>query len=239
MEWIFVQSFLKLYHQAWPSTCLVCHKLTKRHLDLCLDCQKQLPTARQSCFSCGLPGQRCYRCNRCAQQPWSVDSVTSLFQYEGPVVQLVYQMKFNKSLAVTRLFGQLLADKFVHQSRLHCPDVIIPVPLSSTRLLQRGFNQAKEIANYLEQQSGILMDTDSCRRVKHTAFQARLVRSQRQLNVEKAFEIKLSSSYDYVVLVDDVVTSGLTINAMSEQLKQQGVKQIDVWCVARTPWSKS
>lgn len=117
-----------------------------------------------------------------------------------------------------------------------CYDVIVPVPLHTSRLARRGFNQAAVLARALAR-SGERVAVDLLRRDAPTATQAALGRGARDANVRDAFTIRRSATLTdrSVLLVDDVVTTGATVRACSRVLRDAGARHVDVWSLARTP----
>jgi ComF family protein len=143
-------------------------------------------------------------------------------------------LKFNRDLYPGKLFAKLLLDSIRQRWYLNhkLPEVIIPVPLHSKRHRQRGYNQSLEICLPVARTLKIPLDLRTCKRVRNTPAQARLNKTQRSANVQNAF-VAQECRYEHVALVDDVVTTGSTISALSYALLSKGVKQIDVWCICR------
>ena len=156
------------------------------------------------------------------------------FRYDQPFPKIIHQIKFGSKIQYTKLLGELLAENLVkYYKGADMPEVIIPVPLHAKRQSKRGFNQAEEIAKYVACGLGIRLDKTSVLRVKHTSAQATLEKVQRQRNLNGAFKVDLSSKYRYVALLDDVVTTGSTVKAVSCVLKDAEVERVDVWSVCR------
>jgi ComF family protein len=113
------------------------------------------------------------------------------------------------------------------------PDCIIPVPLHSRRLRERGYNQALEIARPLAKHLNIPIDVTSFRRIKATVPQAMLSYDDRANNIRGAFAINKAISYKHIVVIDDVITTGATITEFCKTLLQSGDVTIEVWALAR------
>ncbi|MCP4475319.1 MAG: ComF family protein [Gammaproteobacteria bacterium] len=137
---------------------------------------------------------------------------------------------FHQQLVWGRLLGELMAE--VLGSRECQPQQIIPVPLHCARLRQRGFNQALELARPIARALALPVNFHSCRRMNNTAMQSLLPFRQRYANVRQAFTV-LGEVAEHVAIIDDVMTSGHTVNELSRALRQAGVKRIEVWCCAR------
>jgi predicted amidophosphoribosyltransferase len=114
-------------------------------------------------------------------------------------------------------------------------DCIIPMPLSPSRQRQRGFNQTLELAKYIAHYHQRHLDRRSCTKIKETAPQSQLSLEQRSKNITaKAFHIAPSFSAQHVLVIEDVVTTGHTINALTTALKCAGVATVEIWSVCRT-----
>lgn len=208
---------------------------------ICVACQKYLPILPEHCPQCAqfLPSTFVmpvdWRCGSCLKNPPPFTAIYPLFPYEAPIIHLITQLKFQQQLQYARVFSEL----FLQQIREHwyqqqpLPDLIIPVPLHSKRLQERGFNQALEIAKPLAKALALPLDRDGLKRIKPTLAQSGLSALARKQNMQNAF----IAERDYVglrlALIDDVVTTGHTVTECAHLLKQLGAKSIDIWCCAR------
>jgi ComF family protein len=143
----------------------------------------------------------------------------------------VQQLKFGANLHVARLFANLMTERVSAAAR---PDCIIPVPLHRARQRDRGFNQAVEIARPLAAQLGCRLDVETCIRVRPTSPQSQLTAGQRRRNLRDAFALKQPLRVRHLALVDDVMTTGSTLDALAKLLRHAGAERIDVWLCART-----
>jgi ComF family protein len=153
-------------------------------------------------------------------------------RYAAPVDRLIVALKYRRRLDTARALGELLLSKLITiEDR---PDVILPVPLHTSRLRERGYNQAQEIARVIAHRLQLPLVTNAVRRTRATATQTTLPRTQRARNVRNAFAM-LTNELDgkHVAIVDDVMTSGHTIDALAKVLRRAGVNEISVWVVAR------
>lgn len=234
----FIQ-FLK--SQFLPGQCCLCKQAADIKISLCEKCRSKLPKNDCRCSCCATPlnsGELniSLLCGSCQQQPPFFDRVFSPFLYQQHMVQLIHQFKYHSKL----FLGNTLADIFIQQYPFdkNCtdqiPEVIIPVPLHIKRLKHRGFNQSKELAIYFSRQMNIKIRDDIVKRVKLTHTQQGLSLIERKKNLKNAFSVN-DNSFDnkYVVLVDDVMTTGNTANEIAKILKQAGAKRVDVWTIAR------
>jgi len=160
-------------------------------------------------------------------------NTVSLFDYRPPVDSLILGLKFHGRLACARLLGALLAEKLKHVINKDLPDCIIPVPLHPARLRRRGYNQALELARPLARVLRLPLDPHSCRRIIATAEQTTLDARMRRRNLRGAFRVVADLGLRHVALVDDVMTTGHTVQALSRALRASGVARVDVWVCAR------
>lgn len=204
--------------------------------DLCLHCQAQLPYNRIACLLCALPlsgAQPGLICGRCLRRPPPYQASWCAFEYAYPVTHLVRRLKYGGALAPSRVLGELLA----HHLRMHrtapWPECFIPVPLHTRRYRNRGYNQVIELGRHLERALGVRMRTDLVARIRHTPEQAGLSRRVRRKNLRRAFAATNVALPKHVALLDDVITTGSTLNELSKLLKRNGVECIEAWGVAR------
>lgn len=144
---------------------------------------------------------------------------------------MIHSLKYQSNLAVAPILADLLMEKL---NLTDPPDFIVPMPLHPIRMRERGFNQAVEIGRYISQKHKISMLFDSCVRVRNTPFQAGLPWKERTTNIRNAFACKVDLSGKHVAILDDVLTSGATINELATVLRQHGAATISGWVVART-----
>jgi ComF family protein len=143
---------------------------------------------------------------------------------------LLTQFKFYQKLSVSRIMGKVLAERLANNER---PEIIIPIPLHIDRLKQRGFNQALEIAKSVSAELSLPINIRLCQRAKATKPQTEVPAKERHHNVRNAFKLKGKCHYRHVAILDDVVTTGSTVNELSKLLRNQGVEKIQIWCAAR------
>jgi ComF family protein len=228
----------KLEQLLFPYICCFCESYTVSGQDLCADCKRSLPWSSDRCFKCGLyltAGIDSIDCARCRELPPKFDRLCALFDYQPPITKLVMGLKFGKKLAYGRVMGELLAlevESHWYQNR-ELPEVVIPVPLHIDRLRARGFNQALELLWPVHKQTEIPVVFDACVRVRKTTAQAQLDKTRRKRNLKSAFQIVKPIPFEHVAIMDDVVTTGSTVNALTQVLKEAGVTTVDIWCICR------
>lgn len=225
----FLAKCLSIVQQAISPSCLLCAGASRGEL-LCADCEKDLPRlAHEHCDTCALPITAGTRCGACLAHPPHYDHVCAPFIYAFPIDALVQALKYREMLAVAPLFGNAITKNLDEK-----PDVLIPMPLADARLRERGFNQAQEIARHLARASGIALSPHACRKVRDTAPQAALPWKERAKNMRKAFVCDEDFSGQHVAVIDDVMTTGATLNEIARNLKQAGAVRVTGLIAART-----
>ena len=215
--------------------CYLCRGTSGRAV-LCAACAAdlpQLPVAR--CPRCALPAADGLTCGRCLANPPAFDATVAAFAYAFPANVLVQGLKFRGELALAPLLGAALAREIAAagDAAPHA-DLILPVPLHPTRLVQRGYNQSMEIARTLANALGLPVDTDACARLRDTPAQVELPWKARVGNVRGAFSCRRSLDATVVAVVDDVMTTGATLGELAATLKQFGARRVVNWVVTRT-----
>ena len=164
------------------------------------------------------------------------DGVVCVGKYHHSLKKVLRDYKFNEKPSFYRAFGELIADKINRSLSQYPLDVIVPVPMSRKRKVQRGYNQAELIALKASKILSIPIDTRSIVKVKETHRQSSLKRQERLTNLNDAFEVLGSCSYagKTILLVDDIITTGSTLNECSKALKQAGAKYVFGAVIATT-----
>lgn len=196
---------------------------------LCLGCEADLPALPGGCPQCAEPTALGERCGRCLQSPPAFDRTCALFAYDFPLDQLVHALKYGGRLLLGEWFGQRLAARIAGIEA----DVIVPMPLHEDRLRERGYNQAMEIARTLARQKRIPVTPELSLRTRPTVKQADLPLRDRHKNVRNAFFSPHPLQGEHVLLVDDVMTTGMTLHECAKALKQHGAGEVTALIVAR------
>lgn len=211
--------------------CLLCGSAVRGN-QLCQGCRADLPwLAPERCPQCALPSSGNAVCGACLRRPPAFDHAEAVHAYAFPLDALVRHCKYQGALEVTELFAETLAERV--QGR-DSADVVIPMPLHHGRLGQRGFNQAAEIARRLSTRLGLPWLCAACQRVRDTPPQAGLDLKQRRRNLRGAFRCDTDLSGLRVALVDDVMTSGASLDELARTVKKAGAASVTAWVVART-----
>lgn len=212
--------------QLFPRTCLLCQTA---EVPLCDACRADLPwLPDHACPVCAQPTPGGNTCGHCLKETPAFDRTHALFAYGFPIDKLIQRLKYGENLALAPLLGGLLAEYVVNK-----PDIWLPMPLHANRLKERGFNQAVEITRELSQQTGIAMQAAWAARERDTPPQAGLKRDARRKNMRGAFRCNPNVSGLHIGIVDDVMTTGSTLDALAETLKRAGAKEVSCFVVAR------
>ena len=219
----------------WPSRCLACEADGEDGLDLCGPCVAALPWNASACGRCAQPlPQPAAACGACLSgRASALTEVHAACLYAPPLDRLLLRFKFHGDLAAGRLLTQLMAQAFAGRPR---PAALLPVPLHRSRLRQRGYDQALELARPLARSLDLPLLDGLLTRRHATAPQSQLDASARKRNLKDAFHVQPSTLLPlHVTLVDDVMTTGATLQAAALALRRAGVARVDAWVCARVP----
>ncbi len=181
------------------------------------------------CPRCAIPTPNGEMCGRCQAKAPHYDATIAAFSYAFPVDKLVQSFKYGHRLALGAYFGRhlaLLADGVR-------ADLIVPLPLHPLRLRERGFNQALELARPVAKALGVAVDARGCLRHRQTAAQADLPWRERARNVRGAFHCRTDFSGKRLLLIDDVMTTGASLDELARTVKLHGASHVSLLVVAR------
>lgn len=221
-----------LFDWIYPRRCAFCDGiLLRKEKYLCRKCQKQMPAPIREprCKKCGKPIEREEReyCHDCSSHPQNYDSGRGLFLYQGALKNSLMGLKFHERKEYGEFLGKLMCrygKEFILRVQ---PEVIIPVPIHKKKRRVRGYNQAELLADKISSGFSIPLRTDLVLRKKFTKAQKELSRQDRRKNLEQAFYVDCrAGKYERILLVDDIYTTGSTVNAIAGKLKRQGVKEV-------------
>jgi ComF family protein len=229
--------------RALPSQCALCGKLSQDVL--CNGCDAQYwNEPRLRCATCALPLGIAYtrherddirlHCSECLDNPPAFNDTLALADYRAPLDTLAVELKFQARMAAGAAFARQLQRMF-DDSGLPVPDVIVPVPLSARRLSTRGYNQAWAIARPLARLLNVPGDVSLVTRTIDTAQQSKLDLDTRRRNVAAAFTVTRNVRGGHIGVVDDVMTSGATLDALARTLKIAGARRVTNFVALRTP----
>ncbi len=217
---------------AWTHDCALCLAPAGSEL-LCAACSDGLARAGPACVRCAarldpaVPG-----CPDCRRADFAFDAAVARFEYRFPLDRLVQRFKYAGDLAVGSWLARALAERVEREPRV---DRIVVPPLSRTRLRERGFNQALEIARVVGDRLRVPVAREAILRTRETQAQAGLGREARRKNVRDAFACAAAFDRARVAIVDDVLTTGATADAIARALKSAGAGFVAVWTLARAP----
>lgn len=224
--------------QDWllPRLCPACGDPTGPGRELCPGCERNLPVLRHACPRCAIPYEHPDthgECGACQKQPPAFLRTVALYHYAPPVDHFIRALKFHQQLGLAQLLGIRLAQRLLLEAAR--PDLIIPVPLHRARLRERGYNQALEIARPVAQALGVPLDFRSLRRVRATVPQTGMTVKERRKNLRGAFALRDENVVQNrrVALVDDVMTTGSTVQAAAQCLRAAGAMEVTIWVIAR------
>ena len=215
-----------------PHYCIACERRTWRPLDLCEACETALPWIVAPCIQCGLPDGTTDICASCHVRPPDFCSTIAALRYEGEPQRWVQKLKYGQGFRAGAVLGTLLAANVKRRMTVR-PDVIVPIPLAAVRLLRRGHNQAYALAKRCKRSLGIPLRPTLLTRRKNTQPQTGLGRRGRARNVAGAFHAESAVAGLHVALVDDVMTTGATLNAAARACRKSGAARVDVWVATR------
>ncbi len=221
----FVQAF-------FPVHCALCGAASPDRA-LCAACDADLPHhALPACPVCALPTPDGQVCGACLRRPPAFGRTLAAFSYGFPIDRLLQAFKYAGNLTLAEALAEPLARLAAAHPK---PDLLLPMPLHPARLKERGFNQALEIAKPLSRRLDIPLAADACRRTRDTPSQAGLEWKQRRRNVRGAFACDLDLAGKKVAVLDDVMTTGSTLEELGRVLLKCGAAEVSAWVVARTP----
>jgi ComF family protein len=214
-----------------PHACLLCGAPAGTR-PLCRGCQADLPWhSFPQCPQCALPTPGGQVCGACLKHPPAFDRTHAALAYAFPLDRMIPRLKYQGQLAIAPVLGACLVDVVASSPR---PDRLIAMPLHAQRIRERGFNHATEIAREVATQLGLPLDTASCQRIRDTPPQMGLKHDERRRNLRSAFACSGDVRGQRIALIDDVMTTGTSLDELAKTLKQAGAVGVEAWVVART-----
>jgi ComF family protein len=226
----------------FPARCLLCRKAVTAldEISFCSPCRDEFSyISGPLCPQCGIPfvspAGEDHLCSRCISRAPLFDRARAVGEYEGSLRTAIHRFKYDSRSLLAEPLGRLLADQGRKLFISNAYDVILPVPLHPRRLRQRGFNQSLVLARQVGQQWGIAVEAEGLKRIRWTDSQTMLPVKERLHNVRGAFAYSgRGVGNKAVLLIDDVYTSGSTVDECARVMKRNGAKRVDVLTVART-----
>ena len=217
--------------------CLICDECIESDEPLCSACETELPWLMEQCERCALPlPMDGLLCGQCQKQPPAFHQVVAPWTYSFPVDTLISRFKHQARWPLGHLLARLLGHRF-DNAELERPDCLLPVPMARKRLCERGFNQALMLARWLNHALDIPFNEHALLRPHETVAQQDLDAKTRKRNLLNAFALApgIQVAGQHLALVDDVLTTGATAHSLARLLINAGARQVDVYCLARTP----
>ena len=233
----FIQIMTELLY---PRRCPLCDGILGRAEPLlCRDCGRKLRFAKEPrCFRCGRPLEREEQeyCGNCARIRHRFEEGFAPFPYEGVYKESVLRFKYGGRQEYAGFYSAAILRFGAEKIRGWDPQVLVPVPLHRERLLKRGYNQAQVLADSLAEKTGIPAVSGAVIRRKNTAAQKLLGSRERRKNLEQAFAPgKDIRDWKRALIVDDIFTTGSTVDAVEKVLKDWGTERVFFVCVCVTP----
>jgi ComF family protein len=231
----------RLLHALLPAPCLGCGRplpSTGTELGLCALCRARLRPPAAACAVCALPLAGVlpegWCCAACREHPPAFDHLLAVWSYEEPLDTVIQALKFRRLDYLGRHLGEAIAARWGED--LAGADLVVPVPLHWWRRLSRGYNQAESIARALAGRAGLPLVSALTRR-RVTPPQTSLGREERKANLRSAFRVRRAAHIRgrSIVLVDDVATTGATLDAAAAVLKRNGAAAVLAVVAGRTP----
>ena len=224
----------------YPPHCAVCRKEPRAGRHLCEACENRaVKIEAPRCHVCSQPFDGAidgaFTCSNCVDRRFHFDCAVSRFRSTGIVRELIHRFKYDRTFYLRHPLGDWLAATLEDERIRAQPfDYLVPVPLHSARMREREFNQAEVLAKLLAARSGATV-LPALRRIRYTTTQTRLDREERMQNLRDAFRVRHSQrvSGSHLILVDDVFTTGSTVDECARVLKQAAAASVRVVTVAR------
>lgn len=214
----------------YPPRCPVCHGILKGKDGICPECRKKLHyISEPKCKKCGKQLENAEReyCTDCCRFPHAYDKGGAVFTYDDVMRRSISMFKYHNRREYAKVYAAEIYRQQRHLIDQLSPEVILPVPVHWKKKRQRGFNQAELVARELGKLTGISVDTKYLVRKEKTIPQKELTRLQRKENLKEAFALRQNGKhYEKVLLIDDIYTTGATIDAISEKLRENQTKTI-------------
>lgn len=221
-----------ILHLFYPNICLCCEEhLTVNETDVCLQCRHDLPLTNFSNEEHNLIEQTFYGRVK-------IENATALFFFlkKGKIQHLIHQLKYNKQQQVGTFIGNWLSEEIIDCDRFKNIDYIIPVPLHYKKLKKRGFNQVTTFGKSISKKLNIAYNDTVLTRISSTKTQTKKIRLDRWKNVQELFFVEDETTLEnkHILLIDDIITTGATLEACCLALNKTKNIKISIACMAYT-----
>ena len=211
----------------YPQKCPFCGKIEKQRI--CKECRKKiLPVEEPRCKKCGKPIREAEKeyCYDCTMIRHVFEEGRSIWIHKEPVSRAVYALKYQNRRIYAKAFGEEMADQYGYYLREEKVELIVPVPLHRKKMRIRGYNQAALLAEVLGEITGISVDEDILVRVKNTKPLKQLNDKERRRSIRGAFSVRKSVWAKTIVLIDDIYTTGSTLDEAARVLLKAGAEKV-------------
>ncbi|MCR5415204.1 MAG: ComF family protein [Pseudobutyrivibrio sp.] len=227
-----------IFNNIYPSTCIGCDSVLDKYDKkdgVCLSCKRKIKmVGSNTCYKCGTPIKSTVSeyCDDCKRKKHSFNQCKSVFQYIGPMKKSMYRFKYGNRRSYGETYAHFALEKYGAWIRSNNIEVIIPVPMYKPKVKKRGYNQAEVFADALGRFSGIPVEKRIISRKKNTAPMKQLNSVQRVKNLQNAFKLSDNDvKFRKVLVVDDIYTTGTTIDEISKNLALIGITEVYGLCV--------
>lgn len=221
----------------FPNVCPVCDKVIFFDEKICKECMSKIKVITEpKCGRCGkqLQGNDKLFCTDCEATKHVFDRGVCIFEYTEEMKRTLYRFKYKNKRCYSDLFGYIGARRYRKLLKQWRASVIVPVPMYGKKQQKRGYNQAEEFGRSLSEHTGISMEEDLIRRERETKPQKGLNKQERHQNLQNVFSVDVEKikGVRAVLLVDDIYTTGSTVDACAKVMKEAGVEEVYFMCVA-------
>lgn len=224
------QIFDSIFDILCPKTCPMCDKILAKDKKICTECERKLVYIFEpKCKKCGkeLEDERKEYCGDCSVKKHYFKTGIAAFKYNGMISKSIYKFKYHNRRSYAAFYGDAISNVYENDILRWNADVIIPVPIHYKRRVKRGYNQAELVARELGDKLNISVDEKYLFRVANTKPMKELDKTDRKKNVEKAFKIYRNVvEYKKIILVDDIYTTGSTLDACAKVLLEAGAREV-------------
>lgn len=217
-----------------PAQCSACQaRKTPKGLALCNNCLNEVKHRASYCQQCGCDFIANFdHCGRCLSKPPHHDECVSPFIFSGTMQELIWRFKYAGQYPLARVLAGMFAAEIDIENR---PEAIVATPIHRSKLRERGYNQSYLLAKHLARLLDIPLLTNAIVKPKATQAQAKLSMKARQTNLRGSFAVTQKITQKHIAIVDDVITTGATMNEISKTLKKNGVDYVQAWGLAYRP----
>ena len=218
----------------YPPHCVVCRDARDGYL--CPKCAEKITLIKPPvCYKCGKPCEA-FNCDECYQREYAFECARSAGIFEGVLRDAIHAMKYRNYEAVVDPLAEILIRAFPDTGLARSVHVLVPIPIHYSRLLDRGFNQSEELARKLAARIGLPVESKVLRKSRKTAHQVDLPLDERALNIRGSFSVRRAERIrgKRVLLIDDVFTTGATLDEAARVLLESGASEVRAYALARS-----